>query len=82
MDTLSENKLAHKMRGFIINKALDDPTVVARNGTSVFGAQYLSSVPFDLEATRNFLVGEVPRRFSLFGIHVWQPLYRVYPEVV
>jgi len=32
----------------------------ARSGTSVFKTQYLSSVPFDLAATRDFLIGNVP----------------------
>jgi septum site-determining protein MinD len=82
VDTLSENDLARKIRGFIVNKVIDDPTVVARNGTSVFGAQYLSSIPFDFEATRAFLVGEVPRTKSVFGIHIWQAMYRAYPDDV
>jgi septum site-determining protein MinD len=82
VDILSSNRLAHKLRGFIINKVFDDPSVIARNGTSVFGSQYLGSVPFDLDATRSFLVGDVPKLLSPFGINIWAALSKIYPKQV
>lgn len=76
VDVLSNHDLLHKLRGFFINKVFDNPNYIARTGTSVFRTQYLSSIPFDLEATRNFLVGDVPLRNSLFGIHLWRERIR------
>lgn len=78
INILGRSRIANKVRGFIINKVFDDPSVVARNGTSVFRSQYLTSVPFDLESMRDFLVGEVPQTDSPFGIHVWWALHRAY----
>jgi septum site-determining protein MinD len=82
VDVLTTNGVAHKIRGFIINKVFDDPSTIARTGTSVFRSQYLASIPFDLEATRDFLVGDIPSLRSLFGTHVWAALNKAYPEEV
>jgi flagellar biosynthesis protein FlhG len=82
IDILSLHNLTIKVRGFIINKVIDDPTQVARSGTAVFRAQYLSAIPFDIKATREFLIGEVPGVRSLFGIHVWQALFKLYPDKI
>ena len=82
VDILSMHDIAHKLRGFVINKVFDDPSTVARSGTAAFRSRYLSAIPFDIQATRAFLVGEVPSSRSLFGIHVWEALHRGYPEFV
>lgn len=82
VDVLSDNNLAHKIRGFFINKVFDDPTTIARSGTAVFGTQYLSAIPFDFSATRSFLVGEIPVERSLFTKHVWKGLYKAYPDQI
>ncbi|WP_173061813.1 nucleotide-binding protein [Phytohabitans houttuyneae] len=80
-DVLSEKKLAHKLRGFIVNKAMENPTIVGRNGSGLFRTRYLSAVPFDLDANRAFLVGELPMATSLFVTHVVYGLSRLYPEL-
>ncbi|WP_214103716.1 ParA family protein [Acrocarpospora catenulata] len=82
VDVLTAQGLAHKLRGFIINKAIEDPTAVARNGPVTFGTQYLSAVPFDLEASRAFLISELTDRYSIFAIHVREALSKAYPELI
>jgi flagellar biosynthesis protein FlhG len=42
----------------------------------------LSAIPFDLAATRSFLIGNVPGILSPFGRHVWAGLHRAYPDNV
>lgn len=79
---LSVNKLAYKLRGFIINKAIDDPSNVALRGTTSFKCKYLYSLPLDFKATRAFLVGQVPGVHSILGIHAWQALHVLYPEMI
>lgn len=80
VDVLYENNLAHKMKGFIVNKAFDDPSSIARNGTASFRTQYLGAIPFDLAATRKFLVGEFPSLESTFGNQLWLSLKKAYGE--
>ncbi len=82
VDVLSSKKLAHKVRGFILNKAFSDPRPVAHNGTSAFKTRHLASVPFDFEAMRSYLVGELPPRESPFSVHVWEAASKLYPDVV
>jgi septum site-determining protein MinD len=82
VDVLSDNELAHKARGFIVNKVFDDPRVIVSQGTGVFGTQFLSAIPFDLAATRSFLIGNVPSITSPFGRHIWAGLHRAYPDDV
>jgi flagellar biosynthesis protein FlhG len=82
VDVLSDNDLAHKVRGFIINKVFDNPSVIVAQGTSVFGTQFLSAIPFDLRATRSFLIGRIPFPYSPFSQHVLAALHRAYPESV
>jgi flagellar biosynthesis protein FlhG len=79
VDVLSDNDLAHKLRGFIINKVFDNPSTLVSQGTTIYGTQFLSAIPFDFQATRSFLKGEIPRKTSLFGIHVWAALEKAYP---
>ncbi|MET1072536.1 MAG: P-loop NTPase [Umezawaea sp.] len=81
-ESLSDEGMGHKITGFILNKAFEDPTVVLRNGTSSFGAQPLGAVPFDPVATRAFLVGELPPASSAFRVHVADALARLYPHDV
>ena len=82
VDVLSNRNLAGKLRGFIINKVFDDPSTVANYGTSVFKCGCLAAVPFDLEATRDFLIGNIPRFDTQFGIQVWQALRKAYRDTV
>lgn len=82
VDVLSDNDIAHKIRGFFINKVFNNPSVIVAQGTSVFGTQFLSAIPFDLQATRSFLVGDIPKIYSPFGRHVWAGLHKAYAEEV
>jgi septum site-determining protein MinD len=82
VDVFSDNDLAFKIRGFVINKVFDDPTVLINQGTSVYGTQFLSAIPFDLKATRSFLMGEIPTLSAPFGVHVWAALNKAYPGLV
>jgi len=80
VDILYEENLAHKLKGFIINKAFDDPIAIARNGTASFRTQYLGAIPFDLAATRKFLIGEIPSHRSVFGVQLWASLRKAYGD--
>jgi len=82
VDVLADNYMAEKLCGFLINKVFDDPSSVARAGTASFRSRYLDSVPFDLDATRSFLVGEIPSSKSMFFSQVWQVLFKVFPQEV
>ena len=82
VDVLSDKNLAGKLRGFIINKVFDDPSTVANYGTSVFKCSCLAAVPFDLDATRDFLIGDIPRLDTQFGVQIWQALRKAYPEIL
>jgi len=79
VDVLSNKSLASKLRGFIINKVFEDPSVVARSGTAVFRCQCLGAVPFDLDAMRDFLIGNVPSLRTQFATQVWSALSKAYP---
>jgi len=82
VDTLYDNDLSDKLSGFMINKVFDDPSSISRAGTASFKSQYLDSVPFDLEATKSFLVGDLPSRTSMFSSQVWHVLYKTFPEII
>ena len=82
VDTLYDNDLSDKLSGFMINKVFDDPSSISRAGTASFKSQYLDSVPFDLDATKSFLVGDLPSRKSMFSSQVWHVLYKIYPGVI
>lgn len=79
VDVLSEYGLSRKVSGFLINKVFDDPSAVARAGTASFRARYLDSIPFDLDATKSFLVGDVPGMRGMFSSQVWHVLYKLMP---
>jgi flagellar biosynthesis protein FlhG len=79
VDILNAHQLGTKLRGFIINKVIDDPSVVIRTGTSVFRCTNLGAVPFDLEATRAFLIGELPPLRSPFLVHTWAAVQKLAP---
>jgi septum site-determining protein MinD len=81
-DVLAAAGLADKLAGFVINKAFDDPSVIARNGTAVFKCRYLGAVPFDFETTRAFLIGNLPKETSVFGTHMWQVCHNLLPTVI
>lgn len=82
VDTLYDNELSSKLSGFFVNKVFDDPSTIARSGTASFKSQYLSSVPFDLDATKSFLVGELPNINSIFATQIWHGLFKLYPSLI
>ena len=82
VDTLYDNGLSIKLRGFFINKVFDDPSTIARSGTSAFRTQYLSAIPFDLDATRSFLVGDIPSISTYFGRQIWHGVYKGFPDLL
>ncbi len=69
-DVLSEEGLHDKVRGFVLNKVMDDPTPLAKAGVTFFEADFLGAVPFDIQTTRDFIRGELPKASSLFQRHV------------
>lgn len=82
VEVLTRHNLSQKLGGFIINKVFDDPSTIARAGTASFKCQYLGSIPFDLEATKRFLVGEIPSRGGMFTAQVWHAAFKLLPEIV
>lgn len=79
VDVLSANDCSDKLRGFVLNKLIDSPQYVARTGTSIFQCAYLGAIPFDISATRAFLVGVMPKADSAFCLHVMNAMERAYP---
>lgn len=82
VDVLTRHNLSQKLAGFVINKVFDDPSTIARAGTASFKCQYLGSIPFDLEATKRFLVGELPSRNGMFTSQVWHAAFKLLPEKI
>jgi len=81
VDTLYDNDLSRKISGFMINKVFDDPSSIARAGTASFKSQYLDSIPFDLDATKSFLVGDLPSINGMFSNQIWHVLNKLEPEL-
>ncbi|MSQ48575.1 MAG: ParA family protein [Deltaproteobacteria bacterium] len=82
VEKLADHGLAIKIKGFVLNKMIDDPTILARSATSVLRTQYLGAIPFDIDAVRAFIVGEIPELESVFGAHVASAFSRAYPGVL
>jgi len=82
VDILSENDTALKLKGFMINKVFDNPKTLAKNGTAAFRSQYLTAIPFDFDAMREFFTGGIPNTASVFGTHVQHGLHKAYSEVI
>jgi septum site-determining protein MinD len=78
-NVLADAGAAEKIRGFIVNRVFDDPTVIVRQGVSAFKGQFLGAIPFDIEAIRDFHVGKLPSGTSTFTTHVWHALAQAYP---
>ena len=65
-DTLGRRGFSPKIIGFALNKVMDNPDTLASAGRTFFGTNYLGAVPFELETTRDFIQGKLPRAGSLF----------------
>ncbi|HEX8901199.1 AAA family ATPase [Vitreimonas sp.] len=70
VDVLSREGIAKKVAGFVLNKVMDDPTSLAHAGASFFRTNYLGAIPFDIQTTRDFIKGVLPKQTSLFSRHV------------
>ena len=81
-DVFTDNELDDKVVGFVINKVMDDPSSLAKTAQALFRADYLASVPFDLDTTRDFIRGDLPRSSSLFYKHVASVIPRVLKNAV
>jgi septum site-determining protein MinD len=78
VQALSRNRAVLKLRGFIINKAINDPTQIALIMASSYKCKHLASIPFDLRSIKAFLVGDIPDVNSVFGVQIWWGLYNLY----
>lgn len=67
IDVLSDKGLSNKIQGFMLNKVFDDPSQLAKAGTSLFRSSYLGSIPFDIEAVRKYVSGDFPEETGLFN---------------
>ena len=77
VDTLYDNGVSHKLSGFFVNKVFDDPSILIRNGVVSFKTRCLSSIPFDLDAIKSFIVGEVPKVSSIYTSQIWHGLKEI-----
>jgi flagellar biosynthesis protein FlhG len=69
VEVLDGEGVKEKIRGFIINKAMDDPRQLAELYGSILFADYLGAVPFDVEANRSFIKGDFPGWNTSFSRH-------------
>lgn len=88
MDTISRRNLSQKVAGFVLNKVMDDPSVIAKTASSLLKTDYLGAVPFDIDATRAYIQGSVPSTKSLFSVHafailpaIFRPAYDYYVDI-
>lgn len=77
---LDDKGMGQKLSGFILNKVLDDPTTLASAGRTFFRSEFLGAIPFDIETTRAFIKGEIPRQSSLFVRHVRRAIATLAPH--
>lgn len=68
-EVLEGEELEAKVRGFIINKVMDNPEQLSELYSSILFSDYLGSVPFDIEANKAFIKGEFPEQDSRFYQH-------------
>jgi flagellar biosynthesis protein FlhG len=82
VDILAEQKLASKIRGFMLNKVISPSVITARANMQYLLIPHLSSIPLDEQAMEDFMTGEIPAPNSRFGTQVWAALHKVYPDWV
>lgn len=82
VDVLSDNDLAYKIKGFVINKVFDNPASIVNNGQGAFRAEYLSAIPFDLDAIRCFLLGDIPLSTSVFTNHIRSGIHKIFRDQI
>ncbi len=77
VDTLYDNGVSDKLSGFFVNKVFDDPSILIRSGVISFKTRCLSSIPFDLDAIKSFIVGEVPKVSSIYSSQICHGLKQI-----
>lgn len=70
VDVLYDHGLSDKLSGFFVNKVFDDPSLLIRNGVVSFKTKCLSSIPFDLDAIKSFVIGKIPDLNSVYGSQI------------
>ncbi|NKL10371.1 AAA family ATPase [Rhizobium leguminosarum] len=81
VNILSDAGLKKNVAGFILNKVMDDPSSLANAARSLFNAEHLGSVPFDITTTREFIKGNVIPISSMFCRHVFKATSNLLPEL-
>lgn len=76
-DVLSDNELSYRVGGFLINKVFDDPSTIAKTGSALFRAKFLGAIPFDIEATKCFISGNLPEDRTTFIKQVSHVAHRI-----
>jgi septum site-determining protein MinD len=66
VEQMYDHLVGPKLAGFVLNKVMDDPSSLAKAGTSFFRTRYLGAVPFDIGTTRDFIKGDMPATGSIF----------------
>ena len=82
VDVLADHDMAHKLRGFIVNKTVDDPASVASTTGVALRTRFLGAIPFDIDSARSFIVSELPYPESIFAIHLRDAISRAYPKLI
>jgi flagellar biosynthesis protein FlhG len=82
VDVLSDRELSDKLRGFILNKIFQNPQFVRSRGTAEFGCQSLGSIPYDLDATRSFFIGDIPSAHSTLYSQMENVCFSLYPDIL
>ncbi len=80
-EILSRGGYGKKIGGFILNKVMDDPSQLANAGRSLFRAEYLGAIPFDIRTIRSFIRGQLPSQYSLLSRHVFRALSKIFPDI-
>lgn len=79
-DVLGDKNLSHKLQGFVLNKVFDDPSQLAKAGASLFRCPYLGALPFDIDAVRKYVSGELPTTDGLFYRQISYVSAKLFPE--
>jgi hypothetical protein len=82
VNVLSDQGLAGRLRGFILNKVFQNPQFIRAQGTAEFGCQPLGSIAFDLDASRAFFIGDIPEDTTTFYPQVVNCCSELYPDIM
>lgn len=82
VDVIGDNDLHYKLKGFILNKVFDNPSQLAMAGASLFRCPYLGSLPFDIDAVRKYVSGELPDPNGIFERQLSFVASQAFPEMI